>query len=737
MRVLANREPIKADETGTPTRITWVGNLEESDESAKKRFNLPDVLNNISSSTALFLVVSLILLNLVPPLVLRFVGNEMYPFFIVVFLWIASYIFLLGALLLLVRKHSAFGSVKLDSMHFLLISIAFTVISRVLLIGSSVMISLDTLWYLDFGKFLLRGDMPYADFYFPYPPVFGYFIWLISLVAPMVDSFRILALVFDVAIVFVLWHILKSRGARREFQILPLVYALFPIAIIESGLNGHFESIANLFLLLAIWFLIIGRHKSGGVFIGLATATKIYAGFLLPVLVFLILGVRKKTEFALVTIAAGILTFIPFSFPVWLRGDFILPGFPTSESASGGFFDSVFGFLFRLSPFHAFTIALVGVASLLLVGVLVMRRSGKAPSTRPFTYDVVTLSLAILIIILALIAAAYPFTFVALTVYWRYPADIALIRGISTIIVAGVLLYTAWSRLKRDQGRSVSSVQKMLLASVALMLLLTISRNVFYGWYLLWAIPALLLIKDRRVLFTVLVCMLLIYPSYTHDNFVNLGYSEEKTWRDNFVGVGNWTTHVEFGDSGIPIHEIEANVESVQGIGSFSIDASQVTNESALSKVTVRWSRNVSIPITSQTEFVDLVSASWDPTFGRYADFGLFFESINATGHTINGTLNSPSWSPTNLTFVFWRSAFSNLVSEMAVVELTRLHLIAQQIRPLKMELYIDIMYTTEYSVITWSSLPLMLILVVPNLLGFWFLNKVMSTGEFPKRDDE
>ncbi|MHA2265374.1 MAG: hypothetical protein ACXAEN_23545, partial [Candidatus Thorarchaeota archaeon] len=391
-----------------------------------------------------------------------------------------------------------------------------------------------------------------------------------------------------------------------------------------------------------------------------------------------------------------------------------------------GFMESVFGFTFTLEPIRLLTLSLVGITAATVIGVFLFRRRHRRPSTRPFTYDLLTLSIGILITALALIAAVYPFTQAAFMVYWRYPADIGIVRGAMSIVVATIIIITALRRWRFASDRSIGTTQKILITSVGLMLLLSLSRHVFYGWYLLWTIPPLLLMRDRRLLVTILVCFLMLYPSYTHDNFANLGYSEEKTWRDDFTDVSDWSMSINFTDSGIDPTQISAKVQSIHGIGTFSINASQVENPSALSNVSVTWSRNVSIPVTSQTEFVSLVSASYDPTFGRLALFGLYFEGHDSQGETVSGTINSPGVAASNLTYVLWRSAFSRHISLAPIVQVTNLRLVAESIRADEPTLLIDIMYATEYNLITPYSIILIVALVVPNFVALVYLERAL-----------
>ncbi|MHA2067663.1 MAG: glycosyltransferase 87 family protein, partial [Candidatus Thorarchaeota archaeon] len=607
---------------GMTAFVGW-GTLETDDSSHSTEDSGSQIDGSPFDLTRKTVLLILVALNILPIVVLRFVGREMYPFFIVVFLWIGAFTFLIGTLVVYITRFK----VKLPSRTFLVISVFLTILSRLLLIGLEAQISIDPLWYLDFGKFMMRGYWPYADFYFPYPPVFAYFIYAVSLLWPVVDSFRILSTMFDVLIVVALWMISKKHLDQFSEILIPLAYSLLPISVIESGLNGHFEPIANLFLLLAIWCLFEKRGWLGGIFLGLSAATKVYAFLLLPIFPLFLPTSRKKLELIIGAGVSGFLTFIPLAVPVWIRGDFIFPGTAVpGGTSSGGFVESVFGFTLVMEPIRLLTLSLVGITAATIIGVFLFRRRHRRPSTRPFTYDLLALGTGILITALALIAAVYPFTQAAFTVYWRYPADIGVVRGALSIVTATIIMITAFRRWRFAPDRSVGTTQKILMTSVGLLLLLSLSRHVFYGWYLLWAIPPLLLMRDRRLMLTILVCFLMLYPSYTHDNFANLGYSEEKTWRDDFTDVGDWSMTINLTDSGIDPTQISARVQSIHGIGAFSINARQVENPAALSNVSVTWSRNVTIPVTSQTEFGSLVSASYDPTFGRLALFGLYFE---------------------------------------------------------------------------------------------------------------
>ncbi|MHA2254286.1 MAG: glycosyltransferase family 87 protein, partial [Candidatus Kariarchaeaceae archaeon] len=293
---------------------------------------------------------SFLIMNIVPGLMIRFYGNQMYSFFFAFFSWIPIYIVFL--FLLIFYNKSDQLKAFFESRQGLILTVIVTICCRLLFQGSDTSLSLDPLWYLDYGDMMLDGLIPYADFYFLYPPIFGYFILAISIVNPVIDSFRLLSTIFDVGIVCVLWIIIKKREYYTNQEILPLAFALLPISIIESGLHGHFEPIANLMLIISLWCLITGRYKSGAIMIGFSAATKIYAGFLIPILLLIVPSRRQKIITVSIAAITMFLTFIPFSIPVWLRGDFLFPGMPMPGTKTG-IIDSTLAFLGRINVVQA------------------------------------------------------------------------------------------------------------------------------------------------------------------------------------------------------------------------------------------------------------------------------------------------------------------------------------------------------------------------------------------------
>jgi hypothetical protein len=261
------------------------------------------------------------------------------------------------------------------------------------------------------------------------------------------------------------------------------------------------------------------------------------------------------------------------------------------------------------------------------------------------------------------------------------------------------------------------------------MLLVSMSKQVFYGWYLLWVLPPIFLIRDRRIVYLALACMLLIYPSYTHDNFLTLGYDEDKTWSDQFSDVNDWVMSVDLSNTNLSLDEVDAGVQSIDGVGAFSVDTNAITKESERGELSVSWVKNVSIPVTPQTEFVVRESADWDPTFGRSCDVEFYFVGVNATGHTVSWPIIA-EWqhSPSNITFWLWRFTFSGQGIQVYPTELTQLRIIIDNIQEPQCAFLVDFMYTTEILLFTPGSIVLVSLLAIPNILAVLMIMRILPS---------
>jgi hypothetical protein len=658
---------------------------------------------------------------------MRLFGNQMYWFFVLLFSWIAVYIFTLALLASLDSAEEGLGILSPNRDRSIIVYMLLVLIFRLIFLGSEIHISLDALWYLDFGKFISMGMMPYADFYFPYPPVFAYFIATISYSFPAFDSFRLLATFFDLMIVAVLWYSIRTMKNKGPLGLAPIAYSLLPLAIIESGLNGHFEPIANLFLLVSIIFLYKKKLSLSGIFLGISAATKIYAVFLVPLFLVNISGGYEKLKYTLYSLSSAGIAFIPLVIPVWLRGDWLLPGAAMRDADHAGFLGSLFGFVGRLDPFHLLSV-LFGFGIIILIMWLYIenRHQGETiPKQR--IYVVSALAIGVILFLMGIVAGFYPFTLRSLEVFWRFPPDMAIVRGVLTITSSGFLIYYILTRVRGTESERISLNRIVILSSVLLLLMLSLSRHVFYGWYLLWVLPPLLFIRRRKLVVLIVVSILFIYPSYTHDNFQSLGYSEGRSWQNEFNHVSGWNVSIQ--GASIDTDEIQVITDSYDGVGVFGADLSDV-DASILDSLQITWSKDVEIEISHESEFVVRFSSDWDPTFGKVGTISLQYAGTNNQGLEINGTIVPSSYSPTNLSFVLWRFSFlivdePNLPSLISKLNITLNPNVAQEMTFLVEEMYLTTTsYSNQYTPVIVPSLILL------NLCSLFALYNVVSKRE-------
>ncbi|MFW9975128.1 MAG: ArnT family glycosyltransferase [Candidatus Thorarchaeota archaeon] len=655
-------------------------------------------------------------INILFIIVLRIVGSQMYPFYFIYYSWTVVYILFL-VLIVLLFKQSDLLIIKTPPGIFAVM--VLTASLRLLFLGQTEYISLDPLWYLDFGKFMQAGQIPYFQFYFPYPPLFAYFIFGIIYLAPSVDSFRIIAALFDAGIIPLLYYFVKNRTDAKWGSLIVFLYAFLPISIIESGWNGHFEPMANFLMLLAICLMIRKQAILSGISLGLAVATKIYPVFLLFVLIFMIDGKSNKLRLILSTGVSTSVTFIPL---LMLSSLFHSPQ-STSIAGSTSLIDSLL--VQFLNPvFPTFLLTLATVTGILLGLALIIKEGVSNGSMgRAQTYGVVAILYGVIVLAMGIIALTYPLLPFSQIAYWRYPVDLAIIRGITSIICSAGVFQIGFERIKQ-KNLNVTKTELLLLIASLILLLSALSRDVFYGWYLLWTIVLILISRDRRLVLVILVCLLFIYPSYTHDNFSDFGYNESRYWEEEFDSVDGWTPLIHpDGDTSLT-ENITYGVLPVHGIARFWINCSGVSGNSLLDNVSISYQKNITFSYSYHTQFQTKVRASWDPTFGQRCELSLEYNANDEYDRQVNGSIINRSGFFTNLTYIPWRYSFSLHMAGYA--EATTQNLIFRFFPKHSSFFYYDIeyLYTTNNEIL-WPSYSLIvpLLITLPLLGGFCLRN--------------
>ncbi len=653
---------------------------------------LLSALVNIKSMGPSVTLGVLVTLNVLMAVILRLIGSQMYGFFITVYMWAGLYALFLYSML---RWQRLRGVPLINTQTRLALIVLLTCAIRLPFLWLEEYISLDPLWYTDFGKFMMRGSIPYFEFYFPYPPVFAYLILLIAHISLTVDAFRVLAITLDAGVLLLLWSIARRLSGESHASIVACAYALLPVSVIESGWNGHFEPLANLFLLISIWAMLQQRGVLAGTSLGLAAATKVYPVLLFPMILVSLYSLREKIKFIVSMSGAAIATGLPIVLLYLSESGSSTGGESATRMNPSALINAMIGSLIRLTP-ETTLITILALSGIVAGAVIVARQPRERRSQQTYmTYQWVCMALGIVFIGCGLIAGVYPFLPPTRTVYWRYPGDIAIIRGVTTISLGIVILRRAAQRvISRARGEVACETLFMLIAALSLLFAL-LMRDVFYGWYLLWSLPLFLLVRDRRLVLTAVLTLMLLYPSYTYDNFATLNIEGTRIWSDEFETVDGWSTRVLFNGQERPNSSVLATITTDGEIGRLSFNTTAVTNMTQLDETAIEFSRPVTIQLNAQTEFVGRLSADWNPTFGPYAYIELRLLGLYDNGTLFNSTVIFRSGSFTNLTFVRWFYSFALDLNADRTGTVTRILILVYPQRPVMGAYLVDCIYIT------------------------------------------
>ena len=206
--------------------------------------------------------------------------------------------------------------------------LAWALLARLVLVPTTPWLSDDLYRYLLDGRVLASGVNPFA--YPPadpaiqaiapelaakvnhpevptiYPPLAQGLGWLAAQLQLGVLGWRLLMTGIDLLVMGAV-ALLFGRGARGWRA--AAVYGLCPLAIWETGANGHLEALAALPLVLGVFWMERGHPLRAGVAFGAAALAKYYALLLLP----LWLAHRGFKRMAATTVAVTLLALVPFT----------------------------------------------------------------------------------------------------------------------------------------------------------------------------------------------------------------------------------------------------------------------------------------------------------------------------------------------------------------------------------------------------------------------------------------
>jgi len=210
---------------------------------------------------------------------------------------------------------------KLQGTTVLMIVAVFAVVFRLTLLFSAPILSTDTYRYYWEGKVVANGFNPYL--YSPdapqlaslrdpiwevlnlkflrasYPPLLELLFALVYISFRSVFGYKVVFFIFDLALVWVIYLVLRELSFGRENVI---VYAWAPLPIIEVSQTGHNDPVVVLLLFVSFLLFLRAKNVLSGHVLGLSVVAKFYPAFLAPVL-FKRWG-KRATMILLATVAA-------------------------------------------------------------------------------------------------------------------------------------------------------------------------------------------------------------------------------------------------------------------------------------------------------------------------------------------------------------------------------------------------------------------------------------------------
>lgn len=171
--------------------------------------------------------------------------------------------------------------------------------------------------YSDIGSFwgrswLIGGQVPNSspDTFFEYPPISGLILYAARLLSGNYDGYYLSISVFSLIAVAALawsaWRLASALGTRVN----PL-YFLLPSVIIYGVYN--FDLFNALFIVLSLQFFVEKRRGWSAAFLGLAFATKLVAGVLLPVFLIELGGWKLRSRYFVTAALVGGAFFVPIA----------------------------------------------------------------------------------------------------------------------------------------------------------------------------------------------------------------------------------------------------------------------------------------------------------------------------------------------------------------------------------------------------------------------------------------
>ena len=417
-------------------------------------------------------------------------------------IWYISYVATLFLFVnsVLSRKLWSLGALKLSILFFLI-----ALVLHIPFLLQEPLLSQDIMRITIRGESILDGSVPYRDFDVNKPPLYIWMVGAISyLFGPTDTSFRVIFSITNSAIpVLLLWigRCAPARG-KRYVSRLPeitwnsaaVAYMLWPVALLEVGLAGHFDPIVVALSLIGFGMFLRNRYVLSGLFLGAGMALKIYPLFIVPAVVLSMERWPDRFKHLGAFLAVPIIA----SIPILMVDPSLMFDYLVRQTGGWG---SAMSVTYLLDAGSAF----IGVPSLvpLLLMSLMMLVGGVYLNMRGLR-DHIIVKDSVPAMVLAAVTALLMMGFSILLLKAGADGAVDWALGLISILISISFLLLSIIIFSRFRGKSappwsileVKGVLRMhtptshlplIISGVLLLLVLTSSQ--FHPWYLLWVMP--------------------------------------------------------------------------------------------------------------------------------------------------------------------------------------------------------------------------------------------------------
>jgi len=186
------------------------------------------------------------------------------------------------------------------------------VLRGVLLLNDEVITNDITLYVERSEAMAVNGSMPYTEKEMHKPPMYAYMLYLLGEgLGPGEMQFRAFFSTVDSFIAVAVFFLLRKKFDEAYSLYGGLVYAICPINVISTGLEGHYDPLVSFFVILALYLHFNGKVAASSLSLGLGFAFKLYPFIFAPFLVWKLKRWKDRILYSVLFFIPMVVSWIP------------------------------------------------------------------------------------------------------------------------------------------------------------------------------------------------------------------------------------------------------------------------------------------------------------------------------------------------------------------------------------------------------------------------------------------